>query len=67
MKLRIWSHLPQKSLMENFIFCAVRAFWKRAFLFLDKVIPNNDFHDEAVVKCHAPVIKILLYMMVIYK
>ena len=54
MKLRIWSHLPKKSLMENFIFCAVRAFWKRAFLFLDKVIPNNDFHDEAVVKCHAP-------------
>ena len=23
-KLRIWSHLPKKSLMENFIFCAVR-------------------------------------------
>ena len=22
-KLRIWSHLLQKSLMENFIFCAV--------------------------------------------
>ena len=22
-KLRIWSHLPRKSLMENFIFCAV--------------------------------------------
>ena len=22
-KLRIWSHLPKKSLMENFIFCAV--------------------------------------------
>ena len=22
-KLRIWSHLPDKSLMENFIFCAV--------------------------------------------
>ena len=21
--LRIWSHLPKKSLMENFIFCAV--------------------------------------------
>ena len=29
-------------------------------VFLDKVIPNNDFHNEAVVKCHAPVIKILL-------
>ena len=23
--LRIWSHLPKKSLMENFIFCAVRV------------------------------------------
>ena len=23
--LRIWSHLLKKSLMENFIFCAVRA------------------------------------------
>ena len=23
--LRIWSHLPKKSLMENFIFCAVEA------------------------------------------
>ena len=22
-KLRIWSHLPKKSLMKNFIFCAV--------------------------------------------
>ena len=22
-KLTIWSHLPKKSLMENFIFCAV--------------------------------------------
>ena len=22
-KLRIWSHLPKKSLVENFIFCAV--------------------------------------------
>ena len=22
--VRIWSHLPKKSLMENFIFCAVR-------------------------------------------
>ena len=24
-KLRIWSHLPKKSLIENFIFCAVLA------------------------------------------
>ena len=25
--LRIWSHLLRKSLMENFIFCAVYAEW----------------------------------------
>ena len=24
-KLRIWSHLPKKSLIGNFIFCAVLA------------------------------------------
>ena len=24
-KLRIWSHLRKKSLMENFIFCAVQS------------------------------------------
>ena len=24
-KLQIWSHLPKKSLIENFIFCAVLA------------------------------------------
>ena len=30
MKLRIWSHLLEKSLMENFIFCAVmyKAQWR---------------------------------------
>ena len=26
-KLRIWSHLLKKSLMENFFFCAVPCFW----------------------------------------
>ena len=25
--LRIWSHLLEKSLMENFIFCAVQVKW----------------------------------------
>ena len=32
MKLRIWSHLLKKSLMENFIFCAVniRVIWTNA-------------------------------------
>ena len=28
-KLRIWSHLLKKSLMENFIFCAVYYWWVR--------------------------------------
>ena len=28
-KLRIWSHLLKKSLMENFIFCAVLEFKSR--------------------------------------
>ena len=27
--LRIWSHLPKKSLMENFIFCAVYSLEKK--------------------------------------
>ena len=31
--LPIWSHLPNKSLIENFIFCAVKCFVKIAFLF----------------------------------
>ena len=26
-RLRIWSHLLKKSLMENFIFCAVYVLW----------------------------------------
>ena len=29
--LRIWSHLLKKSLMENFIFCAVRGEWDCEF------------------------------------
>ena len=35
--LRIWSHLLKKSLMENFIFCAVRVFinyFKFVFVFV---------------------------------
>ena len=28
-KLRIWSHLLKKSLMENFIFCAVLVLHKK--------------------------------------
>ena len=35
--LRIWSHLLKKSLMENFIFCAVilvRMFWKYLIFYI---------------------------------
>ena len=31
-KLRIWSHLLKKSLMENFIFCAVNSFTSRVMI-----------------------------------
>ena len=34
-KLRIWSHLLKKSLMENFIFCALR--------------PNSDRSQNAII------------------
>ena len=34
-------------------------------VFSDKVIPDIDFTDEAVVQCDVPVIKILLYVPVI--
>ena len=37
--LRIWSHLMNKSLMENFIFCAIKPFvWKN---FCDRFIAQN--------------------------
>ena len=29
-KLRIWSHLLKKFLMENFIYCTVISYWKLA-------------------------------------
>ena len=32
-KLRIWSHLLKKSLMENFIFCTLKARSLRKYLF----------------------------------
>ena len=35
--------------------------------FTDKVIPDIDFTDEAVVQCDVPVVKILLQVLVIYK
>ena len=36
-KLRVWSHLLKKSLMENFIFCSVIIQFKSIFYFLPKV------------------------------
>ena len=30
-ELRIWSHLPEKPLMENLIFCAGRIKWSKIF------------------------------------
>ena len=33
-KQRIWSHLLKKSLMENFIFCAVTALWGYNYIYL---------------------------------
>ena len=36
-KVRVWSHLLKKSLMENFIFCSVIVQFKSIFYFLPKV------------------------------
>ena len=33
-ELRIWSHLPKKSLMKNFIFCAVEVLQVALYFFL---------------------------------
>ena len=39
--LRIWSHLPKKSLMEHFIFCAVDLFREQ----LESALPQHDFNN----------------------
>ena len=39
-KLRIWSHLLQKSLMENFIFCAVG---KMNLILIERPISRNGY------------------------
>ena len=45
--LRIWSHLLKKSLMENFIFCAVTFLWNTTEysgkLFWDSFFSLEDF------------------------
>ena len=52
-KLRIWSHLLKKSLMENFIFCAVleqikteRKKGKRLQQVSEKKIKNKQLREE---------------------
>ena len=35
--------------------------------FTDKITPDTDFTDEAVVECDVPVVKILLWVLLIYK
>ena len=35
--------------------------------FTDKITPDIDFTDEAVVDCDVPVVKILLWVLLIYK
>ena len=49
-KLRIWSHLLKKSLMKNFIFCAVSA---RVSIGLSEIVRMNktDFIINAYKKC----------------
>ena len=37
-KLRIWSHLLKKSLLENFIFCAVFAFPEHYHSIIGKIL-----------------------------
>ena len=42
------------------------AIWCYPGAFPDKVTPDIDFTDE-VVQCDVPVVKIFLYVLVIYK
>ena len=35
--------------------------------FSDKVTPDTEFIDKAVVQCYGPVVKMFLYVLVIYK
>ena len=42
MKLQIWSHLLEKSLMENLIFCAVNNELKNANLKTNSLLPKTN-------------------------
>ena len=46
-KLRIWLHLLKKSLMENFIFCAVREVQQGVTMYNDN---DNDITTKTMSK-----------------
>ena len=46
-KLRIWLHLLKKSLMENFIFCAVREVQQGVTMYNDN---DNDITTKTISK-----------------
>ena len=48
---------------------AATNFWNMPWqeVFSDKVTPDIDFIDEAVVQCYVSVVKILFHVLVIYK
>ena len=49
-KLRIWSHLLKKALMENFIFCAVTASHFKPWLFTISVKAKVPFRRFSEIK-----------------
>ena len=65
-KLRIWSHLLKKSLMENFIFCAVIAQWQPKNLnhTLGKVLYQTNSKEFI---CDIRVICVICYIRPIQK
>ena len=63
--LRIWSHLLKKSLMENFIFCAVETSVKDIILkisikqlyeHIDLSLVFFPSHNADLVKCSGPMV-----------
>ena len=50
-KLWIWSHLLKKSLLENFIFCAVSQF-ESGWLFKQKKKKAWKFRNQEIEECH---------------
>ena len=52
-KLWIWSHLLKKSLMENFIFCAVTLIWGNSFWYFGNLpkLPKLFWQDKCNFNC----------------